>query len=357
MDRNIAVFLPNWIGDTVMATPMLRALRKHAGPSATITGIMKPYVQRVLDGTPWLDRVLLFDRKSADRRLRMWSVARELRRLRPQLAIYLSSSWAPTLIGWWSGARQRVACERGGRSLLLTHRVPRAVGGCGASPVSDVDYFLQLAYAVGCPIEERRLELAVSAEDLRGAQEVWRKLGLDAYPHVVLFNGGSAQGSAKSWPDEHYAELARRILTLPGTAILLLCGPREREASAALERRLADPRVRSMATQDLSLGTAKACIRRGRLLVTTDSGPRHIAAAFRIPTVAMFGPIDAGRTVNYNPYEVAVRHQVACQPCNQHTCPLQHNACMRDLHPQMVYQAVAQLLASHSPAFRASVAS
>ena len=344
MARNIVVFLPNWIGDTVMATPTLRAVHKHFGPAATITGVMKPYVQKVLDGTPWLHQILLFDRKSSDPRLRLWSVARELRRIRPQVAMYLSSSWLPALMGWWSGAKQRVACVRGGRSWLLTHRVPRS----SAAPISDVDRFLQLAYAVGCPCEERRLELAVSGEEERGAQTVWRNLGLEAYRHVVLFNVGSAQGRARHWPDEHYMDLARRILKLPGTAILLLCGPREQEAAAGLERRIADPRVRSMASQDLSLGTAKACIRRGRLLVTTDSGPRHIAAAFRIPTVVMFGPIDSRRTVNYNPCEVAVRNPVPCQPCNQHSCPLQHNACMRDLHPERVFQAVAPLLTAAS---------
>jgi heptosyltransferase-2 len=351
MPRNVVVFLPNWIGDTVMATPALRALRKHFAPPATITGVMKPYVQKVLDGTPWLDRILLYDRRSRHPGLRTWPVAKQLRGLHPEVALYLSSSWAPALLGWWSGAPHRVAYARGGRSPLLTQRLPPCRGGPHTAPVSEVDRYLQLAYAVGCPVEEQRLELAVTEEEKRRAQVVWQNLGLDAYPHVVLFNGGSAQGRARHWPDQHYVDLARQILTLPGTAVLLLCGPREQEQADAIERRIGDPRVRSMGSQDLSLGTAKACIRRGRLLVTTDSGPRHIAAAFRTPTVTLFGPIDPRHTVNYNPYEIAVQHSLPCRPCGQDTCPLKHNACMRDLPPQAVYQAVAlQLTAVHPQA-------
>lgn len=348
MNHNVVVFLPNWIGDTVMATPTLRALRKHFAPPVTITGVMKPYVRKVLDGTPWLDQILLYDRRSSDPALRTWPVAQQLRRLHPDVAIYLSSSFLPALAGWWSGAKQRVAYGRSGRSPLLTHCLAFPGRRANATPVSAVDLYLQLAYAVGCPVEERRLELAVSQEEERGAQAVWQNLGLDAYPHVVLFNGGSAQGEARYWPGEHYVELARQILTLPGTAILLLCGPREKERAEAIERRIGDPRVRSMASQDLSLGTAKACIRRGRVLVTTDSGPRHIAAAFRTATVTLHGPIDPGYTVNYNPHEITVQHDVSCRPCGQHTCPLKHHACMRGLHPETVYQAVARLLTAQS---------
>ena len=69
----IALFLPNWIGDVVMATPTLRAIRKHYGGQAEIAGIMLPYVAPVLAGTPWLDRTFFYDRKSPDEELRGWS--------------------------------------------------------------------------------------------------------------------------------------------------------------------------------------------------------------------------------------------------------------------------------------------
>ena len=85
----IGVVLPNWIGDVVMATPMLRALRHHFGAEAEIVGIMRPYVSQVLDGTDWLNRSVYFDRKSPDRSLHSLAVVRQLKRWQPDAIVLL----------------------------------------------------------------------------------------------------------------------------------------------------------------------------------------------------------------------------------------------------------------------------
>jgi len=345
MSQHVVVFLPNWIGDVVMATPTLRALHKHFGRTGCVTGVMKPYVQRVLDGTRWLNQVLFYDSKSSDPQHRSWAVARQLRRLRPDVAIYLSSSLKPALIGWWSGARQRVGYAKNGRTPFLTHRLEAPRRGQDDPPRPLVDCFLDMAYAIGCPVEDQRLELAVSEADHRGAETVWQNLQLDACREVVMLNFGAAGGKARLWPEPYFMELAQALVGDPQRAVLVLCGPKERETAARLERTAAHPRIRSMADQDLSLGVSKACLLRGHALVTTDSGPRHIAAALRVPTVLLAGPVDPRLTWNYNPWEVPVHTSLPCQPCWRHECALGHVACMRDLSPQWVYRTVLQLLA------------
>ena len=122
--------------------------------------------------------------------------------------------------------------------------------------------------------------------------------------------------------------------------VLVLCGPAEREAAAEIARRAGDRRVISLAGEKLPLGLMKSCIRRSDLLVTTDSGPRHFAAAFDVPTVALFGPIHPLWSVNYNPRETQLYLDLPCSPCHEHHCPLVHHRCMRDMDVDMVLNAV-----------------
>jgi heptosyltransferase II len=125
--------------------------------------------------------------------------------------------------------------------------------------------------------------------------------------------------------------------------VLVLCGPGEREAAAVIEKQADQPSVRSLAQRPLSVGLTKACLRRCRLLVSTDSGPRHIAAALEVPVVALFGPTDPRWSGNGHAREIALKLSLNCQPCSQRTCPLEHHRCMRDLQPEIVLAAVRRL--------------
>ncbi len=102
--------------------------------------------------------------------------------------------------------------------------------------------------------------------------------------------------------------------------------------------------VHSLADQPLSLGLTKACIKRAALLVTTDSGPRHFAAAFGRPVVTLFGPTHIAWTETYYPRGVHLQKKVDCGPCQRRTCPLDHR-CMKLLSPQEVFQEAEELLA------------
>lgn len=99
-----------------------------------------------------------------------------------------------------------------------------------------------------------------------------------------------------------------------------------------------------MAEQDLSLEASKACLRRSDLLVTTDSGPRHIAAAFDVPTVVLFGPIHPAWSYNYATSSIQMYDHLDCSPCGKRVCPLGHHRCMNDLTPDRVHRAVTMLL-------------
>lgn len=338
--KQTAVILPNWVGDLAMATPALRALRKR-WPDATITGVVRPGIRDVLSGTHWIDEYLDYDPRSRNRTLWFSRVAQRLRRRRPDVVVAFPNSLRAGLLAWWSGAPVRIGYARSGRGPLLTHalRPPRAGGRW--LPVSAVDYYLGLAAAAGCDAEQRRLELQTTSENEARAASIWAELGLGT--DVVGVNTGGARGPSKAWPVEYAANLAQRITAEHQTDVLVLCGPQESAAAAAIERQAASPRVRSLAGHPTGLGELKAVIRRLSLLVSTDSGPRHLAAGLGIPTVSLIGPVDRRWSENGNPDSLVLAVDVDCGPCGRRTCPVGHHRCMRDLTVDMVATAVRRI--------------
>jgi heptosyltransferase-2 len=210
-----------------------------------------------------------------------------------------------------------------------------------------VDYYLQLAYLLGCPAQPRQLELATLPDDEAAADRVWNDLHLPSRD-VVMLNTGGAYGSTKRWPIEHAAALARRIAEQLRHAVLVNCGPAEREEARQTVELARHPLVKSLAglsPKELSFGLTKACLKRARLVVTTDSGPRHLASALGTPTVALFGPIDPVWSENYEIGAVHLRLPLDCAPCGKKVCPLGHHRCMRDLTADVVFGAVSKRLA------------
>lgn len=347
---NVGVFLPNWIGDVVMATPTLRALRRRVGRDGRLVGIMRPYVSQVLAGTPWLDDELFYDPKSRNPYLRGRMLVRLMREERFDAVVLLTNSLRTAALAWLGGAKRRIGYARSLRGPLLTDRLTPLVDGrtwYGAAqyrPAPVLDYYLELAYAFGCEQESARLELATSAADERAADDVWRRLGLPAGKRTIVFNSGGAFGAAKLWPNEYFAELARRLVAETGRSVLMLCGPAEKDVARDVVARANDPRVVGLHDEKLSLGLSKACVRRAEMMVTTDSGPRHFAAAFGVPVVSLFGPTHIEWSENHFADAVHLQKRLPCGPCQQRVCPLGTHQCMRELSVDEVAAAARRLL-------------
>lgn len=338
----LAVFLPNWVGDAVMATPALRALRNHFGSEARLLGVMRPHLRDVLAGTLWLDESLDYDPRSREKSQRTFRVVRELRAWRPDMVLLLTNTLRSAAIAYASGAKSRVGYDRSGRGFLLTKRIAPERVGLRFRPVSALDSYLKLAYSVGCAAEPPRMELATTSADERAADLVWAKLGLPNGSRVVVLNNSGAYGAAKLWPAGHFAALARRIVKELDHSVLVLCGPNERDMAREIVHGAASARVVSLADETASLGLSKACVRRARLLVTTDSGPRHFAAAFGTPVISLFGPTHIAWSETHFADAVHLQIPVDCGPCQKRVCPLGHHRCMRDLTVDHVFSAVAQ---------------
>jgi heptosyltransferase-2 len=341
----IGIVLPNWVGDCVMATPALRGLRQHF-PGSRLIGVARPYLAPLLLGTTWLDQIHCWEHKGPGRLVRSLQLARTLRRENLDLLILLRASLSAALLARSSGAKRIVAHRRGGLQWVLAGTVPPLNGTKNKAPLSAVDDYLHLIASLGITPQDRGLELATTPADEAAADILWRKLSLPAGERVLLLNAGGAYGEAKHWPSEYCVSLALRAADEFGLTTLVLCGPQEREDARAIAAAARHPNVKSLADEDTRFGITKAIIRRSRLMVTTDSGPRHIAAAFNRPTIVLFGPIDPAWSRNNQADTIELRVPLDCAPCGQRTCPLAHHRCMRDLTVDSVLQAVSQILVS-----------
>ncbi len=344
----IAVFLPNWVGDAVMATPALRAIHGHFGPASHIVGIARPTVIGALDGTRLLDEIWPFDHRSQDPSLRAKAIAERMRRRRFHLAILLIDNLRTAELASAGRARKRIGYARNGRDHLLTDPLGPPAGKGGWPRAVAVDYYLNIARALGCPPESPRMEIATRPEDDAAADRAFAELGLPGDGSVIAMNSSGAYGAAKLWPDEHFAELARRVAVELGRHSLFICGPDERGRARDISRAASHPRVVHLADRDVSLGLTKACLRRCAALVTTDSGPRHIAAALGLPVIALFGPTAPEWTDTHCPRESWLRIQVECGPCQEKTCPLGHHRCMRDLGVDGVMRALSRAVSNEA---------
>jgi heptosyltransferase-2 len=237
-----------------------------------------------------------------------------------------------------------VGYARYGRSLLLTDRLQPTRDGSGRIPPHPIlPAYNRLAEAAGCVGVSMSMQLFTTPADDAVADEVWRKLDLGTAHPVVCLNPGAAYGAAKLWPAEYFATLAQLLVDRRRCRVLALCGPAERDLARRVVSLADRPGVASLADQPVSLGLTKACVRRCSLLVSTDSGPRHFAAAFGRPVVAIFGPTWIQWTDTCYGEEIQLQRKVPCGPCQLRTCPTDHR-CMTTLMPDEVYQAATTLL-------------
>lgn len=279
--RRILVVMPTWVGDACMATPSLAALAAFArARGARIEALARPGIDALLEGHPALDAIHVSRMRLGPR-----DISRELRPLRtPRIdaAVLLPNSWRSALAARLCGARRTIGYARGGRGILLTHRMhapPRA------RPVPATDYYAALAaFATGgASPASQPMSLAATDADVAAAE---RLLGPGA--PALLVNPG-ANRADKRWPAHRFAEAARLIAQRHGLRVAVTGGP----AEAALVAEVAGAAGGlDLVARGITLRTLKGVMHRSALLLCNDTGPRHIAAALGTPCVALFGPTD-----------------------------------------------------------------
>ncbi len=343
--KRIGIFLPNWIGDVVMATPAIRALSEHFGDHAELIGIHKPYIADVLAGTSWLDRSITNSMQGRG----IFTMVRRIRDEKIDTAVLFTNSLRSALVATLGGAKQRIGFSKDFRGSLLTEKLNFPRLNRRRIPTPALASYLEIVQRMGVKDLSRQTELGTTPADEQRADTIWQNLKLPPADQTIIFHAGGGWGGAansKAWPTSYFSELARRIATEWNKGVLILCGPKERETAATIAASADHPHVQSLANAELSIGLSKACVKRCRLMVSTDSGPRHFAAAFNVPVVALFGPTHIAWSDTFFDREIQLQEKVDCGPCQKKACPLGHHKCMTNLSVERVFAMTGNLLAA-----------
>lgn len=351
--KKIAVFLPNPVGDVVMATPALRALRQNL-PDSRIVYVGRRAAIDTLTGTTWADAMITDPAGRKGGLMAMLRLAARLRHERFDLAILMPGSTRSALQALLGGCRDRAGYSRGGRTFLLSRVIDPPRDSMGLAPVPMIDYYNRLLTLVDIQTQDRRMELPTLPSDEMAAEVILQHAKADAARPIVMINAAAAFGTSKFWHFRRYAELADALTDQRGAQIILNAAPGEQRVVAQVAACMKHAPLINFAERPNSLGLVKALLRRCRLLVTNDTGARHIGAAVGIGVVTIFGSTDPERTVIYYDRERIVRASVTCSPCQKQICTQppgpRYHQCMTAITVEQVLAAALELMDAEKPA-------
>ncbi|MGC4032932.1 MAG: lipopolysaccharide heptosyltransferase II [Tepidisphaeraceae bacterium] len=342
--QRILVVQPSWVGDAAMATPALRAIR-HRFPNAQISYLIKRYVKPMYTGMPWADRLITYrtgKTKKKAGRTQFFGLAAKLRQGKFDLAILLPGSFKAALVCKMAGIGRIVGYDRDGRGFLLTDKLLPAKENGKFIPTPIIKYYLGLASYLGASERDLTMSLFVTDAERREADAVLARANVPERRPWILLNPGANFGASKCWLPEYFAEVANTLAERHGATILISSAAKERKIVDEIYKHLTVPAV-DLAKAKMSLGALKEVVRRCDLMITNDTGPRHIAAAFDVPVVSIFGPTHPEWTDIFYAKERICQIKVDCGPCQLKVCPLDHR-CMTRLTPSLVLQKAEELL-------------
>jgi len=337
--QRIIVRMPNWIGDLVMATPVLSDLRT-AYPQAHITAMCRSPIGDLLKEAPEIDELFCFNKSSG------WSgvkeqnrVIHQLRRGRYDLGILLTHSFSSAWWFWQGKVKRRIGYVCNGRRLLLSQGL--------SFPENIQNQHLVMTYKellgpLGIGLSHTSPRLYLAEKEMSDASLLFRQHGIPEGALVVGINPGATYGSAKCWLPERFREVAQRLLMDPDLYLVFFGD----QATSGLVREICSgfsKRVVNLAGAT-SLRTLVSGIHLCDVLLTNDSGPMHVADAIGTPIVALFGSTSSIITGPYRSGIVIHKH-VECSPCYERTCPIDFR-CMKSIEVDEVCHAIMKMLSS-----------
>jgi heptosyltransferase-3 len=346
--RRVLVVRLRSIGDTVLATPSLDALRRFL-PQARIDVLLEPWVAPVLEGFDGVDNVITVERGSATSRAR---VAGRLRSARYDVAYNLHGGTTATILMRAAGARHRVGYSSYQYSRLLNHAAPPPSEIWGRLKTHSAEQQLALLGWTGVPVSDRpRTRLVVTEKAKESVSERLRALRLDEAKPLALIHPAAAF-ETKQWATRNFARIAED-LAARGFNCVAVAAPNERQVVDSL---IENSSARVSAFTDLQLPEVTALAARSRLFVGNDSGIAHMAAAVRVPSVVIFG---SSNVAHWRPWAAApaevVREELPCQPCPGYKCAeFDAPECIRRVSVERVAASIERVLEASSAGLKTS---
>ena len=336
---NILIRVPNWLGDTMMATPTVSAVRKMF-PKAKLSILAKPVFTTFWKEYPGVDEVLGLGKGLGG----FWKTVSTLKQKQFDAALVMPTSLSSAFLAFAAGVPIRIGWGGEAREIFLTQVVTRP------QPRQEhlVWEYLELAQKgleMKVPGSSFQLQSPVTQEAVRGLRQVWADTGVPPQKAFIALAPGATYGPAKRWPLSYWRTLIQKLLKERSESLLIMGGLEEeaylRPLMEGLDSKNSN-RVHLLAGRTTATILA-AMLSKCKLMVTNDSGPMHVAAAVGTPTVAIFGSSSPTWTRPFGlGHEVIYKH-LECSPCFQRTCPIGYK-CLNAISVDEVYQAVLKKL-------------
>ena len=338
--NRILIINVNWIGDVLLSTPAIRAIRRKF-PTAFIACLVPPRCQALLQDNPYLNEVIVSrDRLSLFSIPEMSATLGRLRRRRFDTAIFFHRSKTKALLTLAAGIKHRWGYSAKHRDVLLTRVIPRPV-----ERLHRTDFFLNLLRELNIPEDGRTADFFPNPEEMVKAERLLQENGVSRdIPYVMVHPGGN--WDLKRWPVSYFVDWARLFLEAVGWPILLCGTLPEKAICDEIQSQLKDKRVVNLCG-GTSISMLAILLKNAKLLLSNDSGPIHLAASQGTKIVGLFGPTDFRQTgpLSKAPVEI-VQKDVGCEvPCYFRSCDTR--VCMEWLKPQEVFEATKRVLISH----------
>ncbi|HRD55849.1 MAG TPA: lipopolysaccharide heptosyltransferase II [Parachlamydiaceae bacterium] len=334
----MVVRMPNWIGDAVMATPVLKDLKSHF-KHAKITAMCQPNIALLLKNCPYIDDTLIYKKPSGwIHRGTHLEIGDELKRAKFDLGLLLTNSFSSAWLFFSGNVKNRIGYRGNLRSFLLTNAVPLPKD---LEKQHLVTTYKMLLEPLGIAVSKNLPELFVDEEESLSALNLLKTLGIDPRKNTIIgINPGAAYGSAKCWLPERFKALNKRLLEDPNVYLLYFGD----QAGIPLVNDICqgmNERVINLAGKT-TLRSLMALIQKCSVLVTNDSGPMHIASALGTKLLALFGSTSDIKTGPFGNSKVIHKH-ADCSPCYKRVCPIDFR-CMTAISVNEVCQEIYKLL-------------
>lgn len=355
MKPRLLVRLPSWLGDLVAAEPVVRALHAEhaaAGEADRLSLAAPRHLLAVLSGVCPGARRIPHEGRGGER-------AADWRG--HDAALLLTGSFRSAWTAWRAGIPRRVGWARDGRGPWLTDSmrparerggVPLGLGVAGRRPRYLPRPFgaacIELAGLLGVAVHDARPRLHVGAEARSAARARRAALGLPPDEPFVLVNAGARPGSAKGYPAERWGAVIQSLASQSGLAALVVGGPGEEAALRAAAQAARPARAFALDAPVCDVPGLAAHASEAALVLSADTGPRHVAQAVGARVVVVAGPTDPRHSAEHLEQVLLVREEVPCGPCHKERCPLAGEAelaCLLRIDPARIAAAALALLA------------
>lgn len=335
--QNIIIRMPNWIGDMVMATPVIADVRTRF-PKASITVMALKNLSPVLFGNPHINEIFAFTKQNELMyREENRDLILRLRQGKYDLGILLTNSFSSAVMFWKGEIKERVGFKKDFRSLFLTKKI-KPLKTKGEEHL--VKTYKRLLAPFQIPISDTSPELFVTTEEKKAVQELLKEYQIPKNHKIVGINPLAAYGEAKCWPADRFRELAIQLSHEKNITVIFFGDKSGREIIQGICNGLGSQVINlsGLTTLRELIAFISIC----DLFVTNDSGPMHIAAALKTPLIALFGSTSEIATGPYQHGKIIHKH-VACSPCYLRKCPIDFR-CMKQIEVNEVMNEIKMSL-------------